>query len=278
MWLIIMLLLGSSFTSLKNHFTTRVVTRTALPQNGIEQGKIPVPSYIDLRLQDYKEPDMNSGLGQEQIIFSDEDIVVVNKPSFCQTAPGVREKDCLASNIQKLFGMERVDHMITHRLDYATSGVIIFARNIEALKHLNDQFRERYKPIYKRYCALVHGRMATMEGEINLPIGKDKLRGPPLCTIDIEGKDSLTYWYVRAFGRNSTLVDLYPQTGRTHQLRIHLSSIGHPIHGDLFYAPMDVFSKASRLLLHAEELHITHPRTNEPIGFIAPCPFVDDLI
>ena len=140
----------------------------------------PVPrlkmSYIDLHVNKQYDKQINSGLGSETLIYLDSDLIVVNKPSFAQTAPGFRENDSLASRIQTLFGIERLDHMVCHRLDYATSGIVVFARNHDALKVLNAQFRERSK-VYKRYSAIVSGIMDSYEGEIDLPLKKDGDRG-----------------------------------------------------------------------------------------------------
>jgi tRNA pseudouridine32 synthase/23S rRNA pseudouridine746 synthase len=216
---------------------------------------------------------INAGLGQEKLLYVDDDFVVVDKPSLCQSAPGYRVLDSLATRVAQLFRLDRVDKVVVHRLDYATSGLIVFARNDLALLDLHRQFREKGQ-IYKRYTAVVKGHVAGWEGEVDLPLGKDPVRGPPMCRVDPEhGKPSLTHWTLHARGNGRSHVHLLPQTGRTHQLRIHLASMGHPIVGDLFYAPPEVYREAPRLLLHAEELRMTHPRTRQPMRFVAPCPF-----
>ena len=234
-------------------------------------------SYID----DHIEPGINSGLGMEQLIYCDDDIIVVDKPSFCQTAPGFREPDSLATHIARIYNIDRIDKMIVHRLDYATSGVLVFARNENSLRCLHSQFREKEK-IYKRYSAIVSGINESYDGEIDLPLGKDVKRGPPLCCVDVEnGKRSITKWKVHATSSfisrgqkySFSHLHLQPLTGRTHQLRIHMSSINQPIVGDLFYAPEDIRKMSSRLLLHAEELRVLHPRTRIPMKFVANCPF-----
>jgi tRNA pseudouridine32 synthase/23S rRNA pseudouridine746 synthase len=239
-----------------------------------------VPSYIDLNVDSDLEPCFNLALGTEKLLYVDADIIVVDKPSFAQTAPGFREKDSLATRIQETFKLERTDHMVVHRLDYATSGVLVFARNIDALRQLNKQFRSKhYKPIYKRYSAVVEGCMPDFEGVVDLPIGKDPVRGPPLCRIDVDfGKECLTHWQVRDCHGGLTHVQLFPKTGRTHQLRVHMASVGHPILGDLFYAPKPVFDMSSRLLLHAEEIRFRHPRQGHDVRFTAECPFGIDNI
>jgi tRNA pseudouridine32 synthase / 23S rRNA pseudouridine746 synthase len=162
--------------------------------------------------------------------------------------------------------------MIVHRLDYATSGVLLFARNEHALKDIHRQFREK-NLIFKRYTAIIAGVPSSLEGQIDHPIGRDQIHGPPLRCVDVTlGKPSLTNWVVQGRGTNQTYVQLTPLTGRTHQLRVHLSAIGHPILGDFFYAPDDVFGAASRLMLHAEQLGLTHPTKRKEMLLKAPCP------
>eukprot|EP00601_Ochromonadales_sp_CCMP2298_P000941 CAMPEP_0173174442 /NCGR_PEP_ID=MMETSP1141-20130122/3356_1 /TAXON_ID=483371 /ORGANISM="non described non described, Strain CCMP2298" /LENGTH=276 /DNA_ID=CAMNT_0014096569 /DNA_START=173 /DNA_END=999 /DNA_ORIENTATION=- len=216
----------------------------------------------------------NQGLYPEQLIYLDDDIIVVDKPANIQTAPGFVSRDCLASTIAQMFSLPRVDRMIVHRLDYATSGVVVFARNDDSLKALHTQLRQQR--VYKAYVAVVSGRLSSFEGEINLPLGKDPDRGPPFCRVDPlspKAKISTTVWRAVAVGASNSLVRLRPATGRTHQLRLHLAAIGHPILGDFFYAPDAVLQQAERLLLHAEELRILHPRTGQPLAFRAPHPF-----
>ena len=225
-------------------------------------------SYMDL-LEYNENSDSNRLKNDELLLYSDDDIIVYDKPSNIQSAPGFRSNYSLATKVSNTFKISRVDQMIAHRLDYATSGIIVYARNVNALSSLHNQFR--YKKVYKRYSAIVNGYVNNFEGEINLPLGKDIERGPPLNTVDIHnGKYSLTHWklYERCGKRNISHLHLFPQTGRTHQLRIHMASRGHPILGDLFYAPRDVYNMSQRLLLHAEELRIYHPRTNSPMKFL----------
>ena len=207
------------------------------------------------------------------LIYADDDIIVFEKPANLQCSPSIREKYNLASSVSEMYDIPSVDHMIVHRIDYATSGLIIFARTQQALVELHRQFRER-ENIYKRYTAVVQGYLPSLEGEIDLPIGRDPVRGPPYFHVAPEGgKSSLTYWNVQKIGRNKSYVHLYPQTGRTHQRRIHMAAIGHPILGDFFYAPDDAFHAADRLMLHAESLGLIHPRTKQEMLFKAPCPF-----
>lgn len=234
-------------------------------------------SYIDS--SDYEkesDKDMNANLGKEVLLYVDEDVLVFSKPHNVQSAPGYKEHNSLVGKIAAKHGLSDLqrDQMVVHRLDYATSGVIVYARNVEALACLHEQFR--LKRVYKRYSALVHGVFSqSLEGEIDLPLGKD-LDNKPLNKVDVErGKPSVTQWSLVASdkARNVSLVHLRPMTGRTHQLRIHMSAIGHPILGDFFYAPRGIYEAARRLCLHAEELRFKHPRTQRPMKILDPCPF-----
>lgn len=175
-----------------------------------------VPSFIDFNADKSFEGDMNAGLGTERLMYEDSDIIVFDKPSLAQTAPGFATKDSLATRVQQQYNIERIDHMIVHRLDYATSGIVIFAKNIDSLRSLHTQFRQHHK-LYKRYVAIVDGTFNCLEGEINLPLGRDVIRGPPLqCVLLPEngGKESLTYYSVHGIKNNKTLVHLLPKTGR----------------------------------------------------------------
>ena len=172
-----------------------------------------------------------------------------------------------------MFNVERIEHMSPHRLDLATSGIVVFARNLKALRGLSEQFRERR--VRKRYSAIVNGTWSRdSRGEMDLPIGRDSLIGPPCFTIDpIEGRPASTRWEVREKGKKCTHLSLEPLTGRTHQLRLHCAAVGHPILGDFLYSPPDVFLASSRLLLHAEELSLVHPETKMQMSLHAPTPF-----
>lgn len=156
---------------------------------------------------------INGNLGKESLLYLDNDLIVMNKPHDVQSAPGLIESESLATRVADLFHINRIDQMIVHRLDMATSGIIVYARNVEALANLHKQFRRR-KEIYKLYSAVVAGVLPTLEGEISLPIGRDEVRGSPFQAIDPDGKQSVTYWNVRQVGDNCTHLNLRPITGR----------------------------------------------------------------
>jgi tRNA pseudouridine32 synthase / 23S rRNA pseudouridine746 synthase len=150
------------------------------------------------------------------VLYFDSDIIVVNKPPNEQTAPGFIDKFSLATNVAKIFGIERVDRMIVHRLDFATSGVVVFARNIASLKHLHTQFR-RSNTIFKCYEAIVYGKPSGFEGTIDLPLSVDLERGMPYQKVNPiadKAKESLTEWNLLSQGKKFSHLLLKPKTGR----------------------------------------------------------------
>lgn len=203
------------------------------------------------------------------ILFHDHRVLVIDKPTGLLSVPGIgpEKRDCLITRVQETFPEAR----IVHRLDRDTSGVIILALDAQAHRQLSLQFQER--EVQKTYRAEVHGVMEQDEGEIDLPIRKD-LDDPPRQMVDHEhGRPSQTRWRVLSRDADRTRVELTPLTGRSHQLRLHLKSIGHPILGDDLYAPPEALGMADRLMLHAHTLTIVHPETASPMTFEAECPF-----
>jgi tRNA pseudouridine32 synthase/23S rRNA pseudouridine746 synthase len=162
-----------------------------------------------------------------------------------------------------------------HRLDMATSGLVLFARGPEMLRRLNLAFEQRV--IGKQYCALVHGHLATDSGEIALPLAADPHNNPRQRVDLAAGRRALTRWRVLSRSGEGeaagTRLELKPVTGRTHQLRVHLMSIGHPIVGDPLYAPPDSAARHPRMYLHAARLALIHPQTRVPACFESAVPF-----
>jgi len=204
-------------------------------------------------------PPADTGLA---IIYLDDYLLVVNKPEGLLAVPGRSEDktDCMATRVQQQFPEARV----VHRLDMATSGLMLFARDADTHRKLSQLFSGRQ--ISKTYIAIVSGEVAPDTGEINLPIARDWINRP-LQKIDYEiGKPSQTRYRALSFDpiNNQSRLELEPLTGRTHQLRLHLASIGHPILGDTFYGG----EIAPRLHLHAQALSFNHPVSNAPLNFI----------
>jgi tRNA pseudouridine32 synthase/23S rRNA pseudouridine746 synthase len=199
------------------------------------------------------------------LIYCDEYLLVVNKPAGLLAVPGRGEdkQDCLSKRVQQHYS----DALIVHRLDMATSGLIIFARGIAMQRRLSEMFSVRL--VTKRYLAVVAGILEPESGEVNLPVGADWPNRPRQKVDLTEGKPSLTRYRVQGHDADSTRVELEPVTGRTHQLRVHMNAVGHPIIGDNLYDGRS----ADRLMLHACKLTLPHPHHNSPLNFDCPAAF-----
>ena len=203
------------------------------------------------------------------IVYLDDAIIVLNKPSGLLSVPGrgADKQDCLSARVRALYS----DALVVHRLDMATSGLIVMARGASAQRLLSEAFANRQ--VAKQYEAVVHGALPVVGDTwrvIDLPIGVDWPNRPRRVIDWAHGKASTTRLRAVALDAplQATHVKLEPLTGRTHQLRVHLQAIGHPILGDMLYAPPDVAAMAPRLLLHACALSFAHPISGEPLHFI----------
>ncbi|WP_152682771.1 RluA family pseudouridine synthase [Caenimonas sp. SL110] len=210
----------------------------------------------------------------ETLVHVDEHLIIFDKPAglLCVPGRGADKQDCLSARAQAAYP----DALVVHRLDMATSGLCLMARGAAMQRALSAMFADR--EIDKCYEAIVAGHPQPPEpggwSLIDLPIAAD-WPNRPLQIIDLHaGKPSQTRW--RLVGRedgNASRLELEPLTGRTHQLRVHMNAIGHPILGDALYARPDVQALAPRLLLHARELAFLHPGTGIPVRFSSPTPF-----
>lgn len=199
-------------------------------------------------------------------VYVDDDLILLDKPSGLLTVPGKTPDlaDCLEARAMAEWPGAR----IVHRLDMDTSGLLVLARNAAACRHLGMQFEKRY--VAKRYIARVAGVMAEEAGTVDLPLRCDWPNRPLQMVCHERGKPSLTEWRVLAREDDATRVLLLPQTGRSHQLRVHMLALGHPILGDSFYGDRD---SAPRLQLHAQWLRLRHPDGGAWHEFEAACPF-----
>jgi len=211
------------------------------------------------------------------IIYQDNDIVVLNKASGILSVPGrlPEHQDCLQNRVQRILPTAT----IVHRLDMATSGIMIMALNKAAHVAISRQFEQR--KTQKSYLARVFGIVEEVEGSVDLPLICDWPNRPKQKVDHENGKQSLTHYRVLSHNKMiktnteeaSTLLELTPVTGRSHQLRVHMLALGHPILGDRLYAHPLALAMSSRLQLHALKLSLSHPNTEQPINFTAPCPF-----
>jgi len=202
------------------------------------------------------------------VVYADDAIVVLDKPAGLLSVPGrgPDKQDCLSARVQAQF----TDALVVHRLDMATSGLIVMARGASAQRTLSEAFANRM--VAKRYEAVVHGELHPAPDSwrvIDLPIGVDWPNRPRRVIDWDRGKASITRVKVTRFDaeRQVTHVALEPITGRTHQLRVHLQAIGHPILGDGLYAPPEVAALSPRLLLHASDVTFAHPVSGRTLQF-----------
>lgn len=211
----------------------------------------------------YDPPD-----GPLSILHEDAAILVVDKPAGLLTVPGklANRQDCLITRLQAA----RWDALTVHRLDCDTSGVIIFARNKLAQGFLGQEFERRRAR--KTYVARLQGRLDPDSGTVDLPLGSDWEYRPRQKVDHENGRPAQTDWQVIDRTGDETRVRLTPHTGRSHQLRVHMLALGHPILGDQIYAA-DTTRDHARLMLHAESLALHHPTTGAWMEFTAPAPF-----
>jgi tRNA pseudouridine32 synthase/23S rRNA pseudouridine746 synthase len=203
-----------------------------------------------------------------RILHRDAQLLVLDKPAGLLSVPGKGDHlaDCLLARAQAEFP----EALLVHRLDRDTSGVMVFAMNPQAQRHLGLQFERRHAK--KSYVARVWGHVADKSGTVDLPLIVD-WPNRPLQKVDFEnGRAAVTDWKVMRHEGATTRLRLTPHTGRSHQLRVHMKEIGHPIVGDPFYAVGEA-REAPRLMLHAERLRLRHPDGGEVVTFASKCPF-----
>ena len=214
------------------------------------------------------------------MLHADEALLVLEKPAGLLAVPGRGEdkQDCLSRRAQAQWP----DALVVHRLDMSTSGLVVMARGLEAQRALSRAFEQRR--VHKRYLAVVAGHLANLQPDngwntIDLPLAVDWINRPRSKVCLETGKPSLTRWRLAEpqtpaeHTDIATRVELEPVTGRTHQLRVHLQALGHPIAGDALYATPAQQALSNRLLLHADMLELPHPVTGQRLRFHSPCPF-----
>ena len=216
------------------------------------------------------------------ILYQDDDILLINKPSGLLSLSGKNPLNWDSLHYRLVHGQEGVSRpfpeaKLVHRLDFGTSGIMLVSLNAQATAHLNQQFQAR--AIEKRYLAVLEGWVDAAQGLITAPIAKDKSLFPRVKICNSTGKAAVSAYKVlsRLEQPRRTLVQFTPQTGRTHQLRIHSREFGHPILGCDLYSNQRSQALAARLLLHASELFFEHPSSREVFHGQCPCPFAEAI-
>ncbi|WP_417477510.1 RluA family pseudouridine synthase [Maricaulis sp.] len=207
--------------------------------------------------------------GPLPIVHVDDHILVLDKPAGLLTVAGNTPElaDCLEARVLARYP----GATMIHRLDMDTSGLIVLALNARAHAHIGKQFEKRLTR--KSYIALVWGQMAATSGRVDQPMKSDWPNRPKQHVDPIDGRPAITDWQVLETGADHTRLRLMPLTGRTHQLRVHMAFLGHPILGDNLYAPEDALAASERLCLHAETLEFRHPDGGEWMSLRSAVPF-----
>jgi len=237
--------------------------------------EVHIPDPIPLEVQ-AEEIDLN-------IVYEDEDVIVINKPQGMVVHPAHGNYsgtivNALLSHCDNLSGINGVMRPgIVHRIDKDTSGIIVIAKNNEAHVSLSEQLKEH--SITRCYSALVEGRVKNEKGTIETLIGRNPKDRKEMAVVTRSGKRAVTHYTVLEQFENYTLIEARLETGRTHQIRVHMAHIGHPIVGDPVYGYKKQRFETNGQLLHARILGFVHPRTGEYVEFEAPLPeyFVDIL-
>lgn len=203
------------------------------------------------------------------ILHHDSALLIVDKPAGLLSVPGKDpgKEDCLIDRLRRVFP----EVLLVHRLDCDTSGVMVFALTKAAQGNLGQQFEKRQTK--KIYVARLAGRLEPKEGTVDLPLCVDWPNRPRQHVNHEIGKPAITDYRVVRYDGNTTRVRLMPQTGRSHQLRVHMLELGHPILGDQIYAEGANRDAHPRMMLHAESLRLRHPETGKSVTFSAPAPF-----
>ena len=257
------------------HLDAETVRRPGLRLRGGERLTLVLPEASPVTVQPEDIP--------LEILYEDDDLVAVNKPAGLVVHAGAgQRRGTLVNALLHRFG--RLSSIgaplrpgIVHRLDKPTSGVLVVARTDEAHRSLVAQFQRR--EVEKRYLALAHGRLAHASGVIRLPVARDRVRRTRMTTKRREGREAVTDYRVLQSAAGFTLLEAFLRTGRTHQVRVHFSSLGHPLVGDTLYgAPHQLrwdgrsAPTLARIFLHAQRLRFRHPRTDRLVEVSAPLP------
>lgn len=239
--------------------------------------KLSASDQIEVEIPELKEPDILPENIPLDILYEDQDILVVNKPKgmVVHPAPGHYTGTLVNAimyhckdNLSGINGVMRPG--IVHRIDMDTTGSLLICKNDRAHQALAEQLKEH--SITRKYHAIVHGRLKEDEGTIDKPIGRHPIDRKKMSVHCTNGREAITHYRVLKRFQQFTYIECQLETGRTHQIRVHMSSIGHPILGDQIYGPAKCPYKLQGQTLHAKVLGITHPTTGEYMEFDAPLP------
>ena len=240
--------------------------------------------FIELEIPEAVEPEIVPEEMELDILYEDSDIILINKPKGMVVHPaaghysGTLVNGLMAHCRADLSGINGVMRPgIVHRIDMDTTGVLIVCKNDMAHNSIAEQLKVH--SITRKYYAVVHGVMKEDEGTVSRPIGRHPVDRKKMCINEKNGREAVTHYRVLERFRQFTYVECQLETGRTHQIRVHMASIGHPLLGDAVYGPAKCPYKLTGQTLHAGVLGIIHPRTGEYMEFTAPLPeYFEELL
>jgi 23S rRNA pseudouridine1911/1915/1917 synthase len=246
--------------------------------------KVNTGDWISLTLPEIREPEIVPEDIPLNIIYEDKDIILINKPKGMVVHPaaghysGTLVNGLMSHCRSELSGINGVMRPgIVHRIDMDTTGVLIVCKNDMAHNSISEQLKDH--SITRRYAAIVHGVIKDDEGTINAPIGRHPIDRKKMSINEKNGRDAITHYRVLERFRQYTYIECQLETGRTHQIRVHMASTGHPLLGDSVYGPAKCPFRLNGQTLHAGVLGIIHPRTGEYMEFTAPLPdYFEELL
>ncbi len=246
--------------------------------------KVNAGDRISLTLPEIREPEIMPEEIPLNIVYEDKDIILINKPKGMVVHPaaghysGTLVNGLMFHCRSELSGINGVMRPgIVHRIDMDTTGVLIVCKNDMAHNSISEQLKEH--SITRKYAAIVHGVLKDDEGMINAPIGRHPIDRKKMSINEKNGREAVTHYRVLERFRQFTYIECQLETGRTHQIRVHMASIGHPLVGDSVYGPAKCPFRLDGQTLHAGVLGIIHPRTSEYMEFTAPLPdYFEELL
>ncbi|MFN2339837.1 MAG: RluA family pseudouridine synthase [Halanaerobium sp.] len=266
--------LAVEFGDLSRSFIQKLIIEEKITVNGaaVDKSYQVVPGELIKIVVEEKESEIKAVEMELDIVYEDQDIIVINKNAdrVVHPAPGHYDDTIVnallahVDNLSAINGVKRPG--IVHRLDKDTSGLLIVAKNDQSHKKLAQQFKNR--SVEKYYYALIEGNLAYEKGKIDAPIGRDPNDRKKMAVRKHHSKNAVSRFKIIEEFKNYTLVEVKIETGRTHQIRVHFSYLGHPVVGDKKYGSKNQLA-AKRQLLHAKRLIITHPVTGEKLEFEA---------
>jgi 23S rRNA pseudouridine1911/1915/1917 synthase len=246
--------------------------------------KVNAGDRISLTLPEIREPEIMPEDIPLDIIYEDKDIILINKPKGMVVHPaaghysGTLVNGLMSHCRSELSGINGVMRPgIVHRIDMDTTGVLIVCKNDMAHNSISEQLKEH--SITRKYAAIVHGVLKEDEGTINAPIGRHPVDRKKMSINEKNGREAVTHYRVLEHFKQFTYIECQLETGRTHQIRVHMASINHPLLGDLVYGPAKCPFRLQGQTLHAGVLGIIHPRTGQYMEFTAPLPdYFEELL